>query len=101
MAPAPLDQLQVGDFTTHLGSSFQLVLAEGTFRFELREAKTVGTPRPGVARAPFSLTLRATGLQPLPQAIYRLEHPALGALEIFLVPVGRDADGFLYEANFN
>jgi hypothetical protein len=29
----------------------------------------------------------------LPQRIYSLAHDSLGRLEIFLVPVGRDADG--------
>ena len=37
----------------------------------------------------------------LPQAIYRLEHAALGAMDVFLVPIGRVADGIRYEAIFN
>ena len=34
------------------------------------------------------------------QSIYRLEHAGLGALEIFIVPIGRDAESTTYEAIF-
>ena len=37
----------------------------------------------------------------LPQSIYHVEHDQLGELDIFLVPVGRDQNGFQYEAVFN
>jgi hypothetical protein len=37
---------------------------------------------------------------PLPQRIYRVEHEALGALDILLVPLGPDELGQRYEAIF-
>ena len=37
----------------------------------------------------------------MPQQIVPLEHAALGKLEIFLVPVGLDPEGYRYEAVFN
>ncbi|MDT4952494.1 MAG: hypothetical protein QOJ02_632 [Acidobacteriota bacterium] len=37
----------------------------------------------------------------LPQATYHVEHERLGELDLFLVPIGRDQDGFQYEAVFN
>lgn len=37
----------------------------------------------------------------LPQQTYELSHPEMGELAIFLVPIGRDERGFLYEAVFN
>jgi hypothetical protein len=37
----------------------------------------------------------------LPQRIYALEHPRLGRLEIFLVPIGREDGHLLLEAIFN
>jgi hypothetical protein len=37
----------------------------------------------------------------LPQGIHKLEHIDLGELEPFLVPVGKDKDGYQYEAVFN
>jgi hypothetical protein len=36
----------------------------------------------------------------LPQRIYRLEHAVMGPLEIFLVPIGPDAEGMRYQAVF-
>ncbi|HEX8179658.1 MAG TPA: hypothetical protein VF525_08975 [Pyrinomonadaceae bacterium] len=37
----------------------------------------------------------------LPQHLYTLEHEQMGTLDIFIVPVGRDASGVRYEAVFN
>jgi hypothetical protein len=50
----------------------------------------------------FSVTLRGPEDTFLPQGIYTLSHQQQpGGLDIFLVPVGRDIEGFIYEANFN
>ncbi len=44
----------------------------------------------------------ARGETPLQQRIHALEHPQLGRLELFLVPVGPGPDGVpRYEAVFN
>jgi hypothetical protein len=37
----------------------------------------------------------------LPQCIHHLEHERLGELDLFLVPIARESDGFRYEAIFN
>jgi hypothetical protein len=37
----------------------------------------------------------------LKQGMFQLEHPAMGAFDIFLVPVKRDEQGMHYEAIFN
>lgn len=50
---------------------------------------------------PFSLVLRGPRTPVLPQGIYALRHPRLGLIEIFLVPVGQDAQATRYEALFN
>ncbi|MCP5059494.1 MAG: hypothetical protein GY937_22555 [bacterium] len=52
-------------------------------------------------RRPFSLTFEAHSASLLPQRIYQVEHAALGRLELFLVPVGREGERVLYEAVFN
>ena len=49
----------------------------------------------------FSLLFKGPGDPFLPQQLYRMRHEKLGAFEIFLVPVGREQDDFLYEAVFN
>jgi hypothetical protein len=54
----------------------------------------------GLSRSPFSLVFRGGPSPPLPQRIYRVEHEALGALDIFLVPIGPDEVGQRYEAVF-
>ena len=72
----------------------------GTVPFELLRAATVGPQPSGPSRAQFALHFRAPGPRILLQAIYRLQHPAFEALEIFLVPIGRDGSDFLYEAIF-
>lgn len=53
------------------------------------------------ARSPFSLIFLGKDPRVLPQRLYRLEHQGMGALTIFLVPVGKDADGVTYQATFN
>ena len=37
----------------------------------------------------------------LPQATYRLIHPEIGELDVFLVAIGKEADGYRYEAVYN
>ena len=49
----------------------------------------------------FSLIFLAPPDVPLEQRIYDVRHAALGALELFLVPIERDESGIKYEALFN
>jgi hypothetical protein len=58
---------------------------------------------PGAGRAPFSLLFKSSAQSspPLPQKLYRMVHDDMGELEIFLVPISRDASGVTYEAAFN
>ncbi|MBX3736128.1 MAG: hypothetical protein KF715_05525 [Candidatus Didemnitutus sp.] len=48
----------------------------------------------------FSLHFLAEG-EKLEQGIYRLNHAALGEIDLFLVPVQKRKIGILYEAVFN
>ena len=58
----------------------------------------MASPQPG--RTPFSIVFLGPGPAVLPQATYRLEHPDLGAFDLFLVPIARDGDGVRYQAIF-
>ena len=49
----------------------------------------------------YSLLFRGPGTFVLPQQIVKLKHDQLGEFELFLVPVGRDANGVYYEVVFN
>jgi hypothetical protein len=57
-------------------------------------------PGPGIGRAPFSVTFLNRTQRVLPQSTYRLLHDELGAFELFIVPIARDAEGVRYEAVF-
>jgi hypothetical protein len=91
-----LKMLTAGDFRTHAGTSFRVTgaqYADGSpadIDAELAEV-TEHNPDPlGRYRTPFSVMFCGP-LQPvLPQGIYHLEHPELGPLALFLVPVGPD-----------
>lgn len=54
----------------------------------------------GHARDVHTIVFRGAPEAVPPQRIYRLEHAAIGASAIFLVPIGRDARGVTYEAVF-
>jgi len=49
---------------------------------------------------PFSLIFRGPLDPQLTQGMHDLDHPRLALCGIFLVPVGQDEDGLLYEAVF-
>ena len=95
-----LDKLTIESFTPHVGTSF--CLDAGNRKIELRlthAAKVMESEAARLTRTPFSLHFLAPVL--LPQQIYRLTHEAFAEpLDIFLVPVGRDACGFTHEAVF-
>lgn len=52
-------------------------------------------------REPFSLLFTTTGNFVLPQRIYAFKHATLGAMSLFLVPVGREGDVTTYQSVFN
>jgi hypothetical protein len=92
--------LRLADFTPLVGSEFQLEPQGATpLPARLLQAQA-GRYAGDAARAPFSLVFEAPAQPVLPQSTYRLQHAVLGALEIFLVPVGRSATGVHYEAVF-
>jgi hypothetical protein len=95
-SPVPdLETLIVADFVPLLRQRFQVDPGDGPpFGMELVEVTEI--PREPGGRAPFSLVFEGGPNPPLPQRIYRVEHDDLGALEIFLVPIGPDR----YEAVF-
>jgi hypothetical protein len=100
-----LDKLTVDDFRPVVGQTFALdVDGTGTLDLELLEARSIEPGAPAVDdsgdRTPFALDLRGPADPILPQRTYRLENEAVGAIEIFIVPVGRTPAGTDYEAIF-
>jgi hypothetical protein len=95
-----LEDFKVEMFRPRVGERFRLD-AEPAFDVELVEVETVGErPFESSGRVPFSLVFRGPLEPVLPQRIYRFENEALGAFELFVVPIGRGEDGVLYEAVF-
>lgn len=87
-------------FEPLVGSQFLLRLDdEGTLPAQLIEARAVRQGSSDV-RPPFSLTFEGPAEPMLPQRTYRVEHPALDAMDIFLVPVARTTTGLHYQAVF-
>jgi uncharacterized protein DUF6916 len=99
-ASARLATLTVDDFTPCVGQVFRLAHEGRALEFVLLRADQRGTPAPQGGRAGFSLEFLGPDAPVLSQQIYRLEHSALGLLEIFLVPLGRKEGGLRYEAVF-
>ncbi len=97
-----LDKLTIGDFQEAVHSLFKLDAGEGqVFELELvRVTKMTERDLGKEARSPFSAEFRGPESPILEQRIYRLEGPPLGELELFLVPIGPDSKGMLYEAIF-
>jgi hypothetical protein len=100
-----LDQLTADAFAPAVGDTFVLDDGAGIrLELELVESRLHHPDAPPVdesgTRAPFSLLFQGPADPVLPQRIYRLEHDALGPIEIFMVPVGRDDAGATYEAVF-
>ena len=95
-----LDTLTIESFEPHVGTSFWLHTANRKIELRLiRAAKVMESEAARLARTPFSLFFLAPVL--LPQQIYQLTHEGFaGPLDIFLVPIARDASGFTHEAVF-
>jgi hypothetical protein len=90
--------LTAEDFRPHLGTSFRL--ADKSAEFELLDVtEREGAAQPG-SRLSFSVVFRGPSEPVLEQRIRRVEHDSIGVLELFLVPIGRDGGGVLYEAVF-
>ena len=100
-----LDQLTSADFRPYLDQPFAIHYGgDEPLAAALARVTDLGPApeRPGApARAPFAVILRGPYQPVLPQRIYRVEHESLGAIEIFIVPVGPDQQGMCYEAIFN
>ncbi len=98
-----LERLTSTDFQPYLHQAFQISLdgLETPYALELVEIKDLGMTPTDPGRRPFSLLFcNPDTSHYLLQRIYRLEHAQMGALELFLVPVGPDGSGMRYEAIF-
>ena len=108
MTQEPDDQLTLQKFSALVGTKFRVHLAAARqIELELAEAapgpggnpagKTGSWPR----QENFSLIFIGPLDLPLPQRIYRFEHDQMGAFDVFIVPIAREAQAMKYQAVFN
>jgi hypothetical protein len=99
MPDSGLDSLHFEDYAPHVNSMFAAQTNNGaTIELELTR---VEEKSPSPRQEQFVLTFRAPIGAPLEQQIFTLQHEQLGSGAMFLVPIGKDADGVIYEAIFN
>jgi hypothetical protein len=105
-------QLSADLFEPLIGQPFVVRLKDGSVTLTLRKVTRLPPPRRddsaggavpitgGARRDPFTLLFGGAS-HLLPQRIYALTSGTLGdSVDIFIVPVGQDHDGFIYEAVF-
>jgi hypothetical protein len=87
-------------FSAAVGEPFD-VRADGALALQLVlvEARRLGETNEG--REAFALLFRGPVEPVMQQATYRLSNDRLGERDIFIVPVGRTAEGTDYEAIFS
>ena len=102
-----LERFTIDTFMPMAGQVFRLPV-QGAEPLEMTLESVTEIPvsgwRPEEAaehRKPFSLVFLGPPQFVLPQAIYRFEHDAIGAFEIFIVPIGRTPQGVSYEVVFS
>jgi hypothetical protein len=98
-----LESLTLETFAPRIGERFRLAADAGqTIDLTLIEATAVGeggsarSPR----RSPFSLVFLGPAGPVWPQRIYRLDHEAIGSVDLFFVPLGPRDGGMQYQAIF-
>jgi len=101
-----LESLTAAAFAAHLKSVFRLQTGGEPLPLELVEVQKASyaddpaAVGPSGRREPFALLFRGPRSPYARQGTHRLEHDGMGALELFLVPLGPDAAGMRYEAVF-
>ena len=94
-----MNDLALHHFLPYLNQSFATTCNNKEQLLLLTEAKPLG--KPSTSREPFSLLFLGEMPEPLPQGAYQLRHAGMGEIVIFLVPIARQVNGFVYQAVFN
>ncbi len=93
------DLIAIDAFRGREGDTFVLhATPEHRFDFALERVRSL--EQGSGNREPFALDFRGPRDPVLAQRIYRLTHAEMDDLDIFIVPLGVDAEGARYEAIF-
>ena len=95
-----LDRVSKEDFEPLVGQKVKVYRDESGSDLEIKEVVATRSPSPR-ATEPFRIVLRSRDGWVATQGIFRIEHPSLGELELFGVPIGPDGEGLCYEIIFN
>lgn len=91
------------EFQKQLNTNYRVKLADNsTVNLELVEVKarvSDESEQQGLER--FSAFFQGPAERQLPQQTYSFEHEKMGQLDIFIVPIAQNEQGFRYEAVFN
>ncbi len=89
--------VSVQSYKEQVGSGFSVMLVDGSVDIVLIDVTDKSEP----LAEQFTLLFRGELDCFLDQNTYVLRHDVLGAEPIFIVPVGRQSDGFHYQAIFH
>jgi hypothetical protein len=89
-------------YAGHLREVFSISVGASTLDMTLVEARR-RPPRvvAGIRAEPFTLYFKCANPVVLPQKMYPFSVKGVPPIDIFIVPVGRERDGIIYEAVFN
>jgi hypothetical protein len=93
-------ELRREDFELFIGQRMLARIDAETFELEVGAVAPIANPSPR-QHPPFALTMLDRSRRPVRQGIYRLTHPSLGEIDIFLVPIGPKDGAMRFEAVFN
>lgn len=92
-------------FAEQIGSGFAVSVSDAApVQLELTQVSSYGgldVKDKSLKIQAFAITFTGARTPQLPQGSYAMAHPALGSLDIFIVPIGTDSRGVRYEAIFN
>jgi hypothetical protein len=95
-----LEKLTSDDFKGRVGDTFTATTADDRrLNLTLTAVDELSAPPQG-ARTPFSLEFRDEAQDHVPQQTVAIEHPEMGAFDLFVVPLGPGPEGMRYEAIF-
>jgi hypothetical protein len=100
-----LEWLTYDHFAQRAGERFDVALTHRPLAslelVEATEGELPGGQGPdGQERKQFSVVFRGELAPVLPQGTYHFSHAAVGAFDLFIVPIGPDSEGMRYEAAF-
>ncbi len=96
-----LEHLTSQEFSACLNQKFVIHLESAEkLEVDLIQVEDLGDAAESKRRRPFSVIFRGAPEYVLPQQIYPIEHPKMGTLELFIVPIGPDDVGMRFEAVF-